>query len=115
MRSWAGLAAGAALAVLALPFLQCGGGTSEADPEPEIPLPDRVAPVDGGLDTGVTPIDAADGSASPCDLTKPFGKPITLPELDAPSHRATPRLSGDELSIYFTTAGAMTAADLSTA
>jgi WD40-like Beta Propeller Repeat len=117
MRCWAGLAAGAALALL---FVQCGGGDAGKEGEEGIPLPDRVDSVDGGLvDTKPGPPQeeaGADGTAGPaCNVAKPFGTPVPLTELDALGHRSTPRLSADELTIYFTTPGATTAADLSMA
>src|SRR3954447_19462640 len=112
MRCWAGLAAGAALALLSV---QCGKSASE-EPEDVIALPDRVDPGDGGLaDTKAPPPEEAGEAVPGCDPSKPFGTPVVLTELDALAHRSTPRLSADELTIYFTTAGAMTAADISMA
>lgn len=52
-----------------------------------------------------TPVD--DGE---CDPAKPFGTPVMLFALDMKS--ATPRLSHDELTIYFTSDNANTATDL---
>ncbi len=64
-----------------------GGGVNEPpDPDPD--------PEDGGSETSVP---------SPCDVTKPFGAPVRLQDFDATAHRASPRLSADELTIYYTT------------
>ena len=61
MRCWAGLGAGAALALL---FVQCGGGGGAADDgDNGVPLPDRVDSVEGGLiDTKAPP--AVDGAVA---------------------------------------------------
>jgi hypothetical protein len=113
MRRWAGLAAGAAVALL---FVQCGGDSAAAD-EDAIPLPDRGDLVDSGR-VDASPAPSLDGpvDATPaCDGAKPFSAPVALSEFNAPAHRSTPRLSADELTIYFTSAGNGTAADLSIA
>ncbi len=109
MRPWALRAA------LALLLVQCGGGGS-ANSDDSLPLPDRLDPIDGGrLDASrpSPPADSAVDASPSCDVSKPFGAPIRLAELSATAHRSTPRLSADELTIYFTTAGMGTGADLS--
>ena len=47
--------------------------------------------------------------------SKPFGTPFPVAELSATVTRSTPRLSADELAIYFTTNNADAGADLSMA
>lgn len=109
----------AASALLALLALRCGA-QKDADGRGDLPLPERAAFVDGGArDATVSssPLDAAVGDVPPpaCDTTKPFGAPVRLAELDAGAALSTPRLSADELTIYFTSHGATTGSDLSMA
>ncbi len=93
-------------AALALRAAQCsseGGGD-----DPSINVPPRKDGVDAGdvEDASVeATIDANVPDTGPCDPKKPFGAPTRLPEFDAGAHQATPRLSHDELTIYFTTSG----------
>lgn len=113
MRSWAVLAASAALALL---MARCGGGGSGAG-EDGVRLPHRIDAIDGALRDAPAPpppLDAnVDAPPPACDVTKPFGTPLRIAELDAATHRATPHLSADELTIYYTTSGLNTGADLS--
>lgn len=109
-------AAGALLALLAL---QCGGDGSARD-RGDLPLPERADLVDAGTNdtsTASSPLDSSviEPLAPACDVAKPFGAPVRLPELDAAAARSTPRLSADELSLYFTSHGATTGSDLSVA
>jgi Tol biopolymer transport system component len=70
------------------------GGASAAPAKTATPSPSGDAgPV------GAPPPPAAPAAA--CDLTKPFLAPVTVPGLG--TDEATPRLSRDELVIYFTT------------
>lgn len=92
----------------------CGGDSPAAD-DP-IGLPDREEPDGARTDAGDGGADAAlaDSRAPGCDLAKPFATPTRLTELDEATPRSTPRLSADELSLYFTTRGdsGTTGADL---
>jgi len=94
MRRWAGLFAVFATA-LAIVHVACS--SDEAAPDESVPLPDRGAPEAAAPDV-VVPADAG----PPCDPKKPFGAPTRIPGLDAAVMVATPRLSHDELTIYFT-------------
>lgn len=71
-------------------------GASGDSVESDIPLPDRVPTTDGGPE-------ARADAAPACDPARPFGAPRLVPGLDTSDFFATPRLSPDELSIYFTT------------
>lgn len=116
----AAITALAAMLVLALALafsttaVSCGGDSPAAD-EP-IGLPDREEPDGASSDAGDGGLDAAlaDSRAPACDLTKPFATPLRLTELDEATPRSTPRLSADELTLYFTTRGdaGTTGADL---
>jgi hypothetical protein len=125
MRRWAARAwihaAGVSIP-LALLFVQCGGGSSTPD-DGDLALPNRIDVADSGADASDAPRSDAkpspDGAlvdAAPlrCDPSKPFGTPVRLPEFDAAGLRSTPRLSADELTIYFTTSVGTTS-DLSMA
>lgn len=75
----------------------------DAPPENPINLPFR----DGDVVDGEASLPAQDVVVPPkpvgeCDLGKPFGAPVLMPGLDANAFLATPRLSQDELTIYFT-------------
>jgi hypothetical protein len=110
---WAACAAGAAL-------VECGGDPSPLD-DGSVPLPDREPIPDAGR-SDAAPRDAASTTdAAPpepaCDPAKPFGDAALLPGAsawDPTVPYSTPRLSFDELTIYFTTrpAAAGKAADL---
>jgi Tol biopolymer transport system component len=118
MRRWAALAGTGVLAAPALLLAQCGTSSSSTESD-DIALPDRVDPADAGT-VDASPLPSPDASvpdaALPgCDRTKPFGAPVRLAEFDAASPRATPRLSADELTIYFTTRGSGNGTDLSSA
>ena len=103
MRSWAVLASISVGASLALVFVQCGGD-DHASGGDDLALPDRVDIIDTGIIDGAFTVDSSTGDAGPrCDRGKPFGTPVRLAEFDATTTRATPRLSADELTIYFTT------------
>jgi Tol biopolymer transport system component len=57
---------------------------------------------DGGADTGVdVAIDAPDSSGPTCDTSKPFGAPVLITELSTTEHDLFPRLTHDELTVYF--------------
>ncbi len=115
----AGLAASTALAalgatlalvaalVLASASASCGGDGAAGDDDP-IGLPDREepdgAPSDASADASAD-APATDANTTGCDLERPFNPPVRLTELDEATHRSTPRLSADELTLYFTTFG----------
>lgn len=86
----ASLAGAAALA-------HCGGDAPQENDS--VRLPGRAPGDDGG--------EGADGGdaepAAACDPGKPFGSPALVAGLDPAAFAATPRLSADELTIYFTT------------
>lgn len=63
-----------------------------------VPLPDRAPSAEGGEDARTV-----DAALLACDALKPFGAPTLVAGLDTTKFFATPRLSKDELSIYFTT------------
>ena len=117
MRPWAWLAAAGASGPLALLLLHCGS-TGATDGGDDVPLPNRVDAVDSGLTTDATRVDAvstADARVPSCDPSKPFGVPVRVADFDPNAARSTPRLSPDELTIYFTSNGADAGADLSMA
>jgi hypothetical protein len=112
MRPWAWLVAAGTGAALAMAFVQCGGDDSASDKGGDLPLPDRADPGDAA--PGDASLDAAP-TGPRCDLSKPFGTPFPVAELPATSTHTTPRLSADELTIYFTTNNADAGSDLSMA
>ena len=118
MRSWARLAAAGVSGSLALLLLHCGsrGATDGGD---DVPLPNRVDAIDSAaMTTDATIPDAAatvDARVASCDPSKPFGTPVRVADFDPNAARSTPRLSPDELTIYFTSNGADAGADLSMA
>jgi Tol biopolymer transport system component len=111
MRPWAWLVAAGTGAALAMALVQCGGDDSATDKGGDLPLPDRAEPDSGTADA---PVDSAP-SGPRCDPSKPFGTPFPIAEFPATSTRTTPRLSADELTIYFTTNNADAGNDLSAA
>jgi Tol biopolymer transport system component len=103
MRPWAVLASISVGASLALLFVQCGGDGSATGSD-DLALPDRVDSIDTGIVDGAFTVDSSTTTPAPaCDPTKPFASPVRLAEFDATTTRATPRLSADELTLYFTT------------
>jgi len=77
-------------------------GDDEAPPENPINLPFRD---DGGDAEASLPSEDVVVPPKPvpdCDLAKPFGPPVLVAGLDPNASLATPRLSQDELTIYFT-------------
>lgn len=74
---------------------------SDEDAATTIPEDDagQAEPVDAGT------VDAGndDAAVPACDKTKPFGAPTRIPGTDGTVLQATPRLSADELTVYFTT------------
>jgi hypothetical protein len=120
MGRWPWLGAIGACGPLALLLLQCGGGDA-ASAGDDIALPTRVDGLtDGGSEAEDAPRSdsstfAPDAPPPRCDLAKAFGAPVRLADFDAKSARATPRLTPDELAIYFTTNGADAGDDLSMA
>jgi Tol biopolymer transport system component len=83
--------------------LSCADDTSRADAPIRLPSRedggggDGRAPLPPGEDIPVPPTPVPD-----CDPKKPFGKPTLVPGFDPTVPLATPRLSLDELTIYFT-------------
>jgi hypothetical protein len=119
MRPWAWLTAAGAVGSLALVLLHCGS-TGATDGGDDVPLPSRVDAIDSGVTRDATSADAdaattADARIASCDPSKPFGTPVRVADFDPNAARATPRLSPDELTIYFTSNSADAGADLSMA
>ena len=117
MRPWAWLAAAGASGSLALLLLHCGS-TGATDGGDDVPLPNRVDAHDSGVTTDAMSADVtktSDARVASCDPSKPFGTPVRVADFDPNAARATPRLSPDELTIYFTSKGADAGADLSMA
>ncbi len=87
-----------------------GAGTTESgSPAGAATLPPKAsdgtagssaAPASGTTAPGTPP---APAPVTTCDLTKPFAAPTALDGFSPGAHVATPRLSHDELTIYFTT------------
>src|SRR5262245_50225860 len=67
---------------ITLPSREDGGGDAQLPPGEDIPVPPTPKP--------------------DCDPSKPFATPAPVPGFDANAALATPRLSADELTIYFT-------------
>lgn len=98
-----------AAAVLA----SCGGSTPTDDGEAT--LPSRI---DGGDDGPVeaaveaaAPVDAQppqDASVPPCDLTKPFGAPVAITELNTTDEDILSDVSPDGLTLYLASNHAVT-------
>lgn len=105
MRGWARRAPLLLVGALGLRLVQCA--TDGAADDPNIGVPPRIDAPDAG-DADTTDVHTNVGDAGPCDPKKPFGAPVRLAELDASAQAATPRLSHDELTIYFTTQGTST-------
>lgn len=104
MRGWARRAPALVVCALALRLVQCA---SEAGPDdPNVGLPPRVDR-EGGADADFSDVQTIvnDTGVPSCDPSKPFGAPGRLAEIDAGIQAATPRLSHDELTLYFTTQG----------
>src|SRR5256885_16985820 len=107
---------------LALALLAACESSAEP-PNDDVPLPERVPIRDAGRDraSDAEPDDAStdapvDSPTAACDTTKPFGAATHLPGAwVAAEHYSTPRLSADELTVYFTTHGAAGDAELGTA
>src|SRR5258706_16318717 len=85
------------LAVAGL-LAQCGGDDGDSS-SGEIGLPER-APPDGAAGDGGD--DGGDAASRICDPATPFGAPTLVPGLDSKDSYTGPRLSKDELTIYFT-------------
>jgi Tol biopolymer transport system component len=100
------------MAPVALLLLHCGTSSPSANDDP-VALPSRTTP-DAATDAPAA--DAADAApdtpAAACDPTKPFGAPVRIADFDAASANTSPRLSPDELTMYFTTTTATTNSDL---
>lgn len=85
---------------------------SGAEDTPSARLPQsNDAPADGANAPGTSTPPATDPTTPPsnpvpgtkCDLTKAFGAPVLVAGLPTSQHFATPRLSSDEKTIFFTT------------
>ncbi len=72
-----------------------GGDVDGTTPSSTLPPSKSTSTPDAGVDATAPP-------ASSCDPTKPFGKPALVVGLDGGEHESTPRLSANELTIYFT-------------
>src|SRR5580704_4820353 len=78
-----------ALGLTVLPLLACAAILGIDDGIP------RDAGPDGSSDAH------SEAEAGPCNLSAPFGTPVPLSELNTPDYEAQPRLSPDELTVYF--------------
>ena len=117
MRGWSCLGA---VVVAVIGAASCSSGSATPDDGSTLPARPRDAggggDLDGGGDSGNTTVFPTDNDASTnvndkeCDPAKPFGTPVLL--LDPMAKSATPRLSHDELTIYFTADNATTSTDL---
>ncbi|MBS2018018.1 MAG: PD40 domain-containing protein [Deltaproteobacteria bacterium] len=115
MGAWRRRASPLVASAFALTLVRCAtryGSEDPATPEPP-PVGDAggggEASLDGSTPDGAVPV----VDAGPlCDKTKPFGAPARLAELDPTIHAASPRLSHDELTLYFTTSSQAGDADL---
>jgi Tol biopolymer transport system component len=122
------VAAFALLVVLVTGLVQCNGSTDAASDD--LPLPERGPGSDGGRHEGDgSTLDAnggddssvgldggEDASLPACDRAKPFGAPTHLAGAwVATEPYSTPRLSADELTIYFTTRSAAGDSDMASA
>jgi Tol biopolymer transport system component len=58
------------------------------------------ATIDSGADVDAADVDAAD-AGPPCDLSKPFGTPVNIAELNTSADESNSRLTADELAVYF--------------
>ena len=85
------------VAWLAFAGLLAHCGDAAVPPEGDVNLPDRVPTAEGGTDA------RSDAAPLACDPRRPFGASKLVPGLDTSDFFATPRLSPDELAIYFTT------------
>lgn len=114
MRKWLSVAA-SALGILAV--IDCGGEGDGLPDRSGVGLPDRDSTTTsaeaGAGDPDARPAFPDEGDATTpvngdveCDPNKPFGTPQLV--FDAATRSATPRLSADELTIYFTADGAAT-------
>jgi hypothetical protein len=56
--------------------------------------------------------DAATDAPTGCDLAAPFGAPVAVAELNTPATETDPRLTHDELTMYFTRIDGATADDI---
>ena len=105
--------AAAAIAGCAVPNLtpqENEASGAEDSPAARLP-PSNDKPADDTSAPGTSTPPASDPTTPPsnpmpgakCDLTKPFGAPVLVAGLPTHQHFATPRLSSDERTIFFTT------------
>jgi Tol biopolymer transport system component len=94
-------------------FVQCKKSSSPAEDDTPIPNPERMLPDADVEEAAPPPTDSGSDTSPPtCDRTQPFGKPVRVAELDANGAFTHPRLSPDELTMYFTQTTATTSSDL---
>jgi hypothetical protein len=99
VRRAACLAVGVAFA---FPLLECAGGDANGD-DLDIGVPKRLDGAEAGVEDGPNTTTDAKPAPPACNPQKPFGAPVLLAGFDPSKPFATPRLSADELTIYFTT------------
>lgn len=98
----------AGCAVPELPPNDSEGSGAEDTPRASLPPTNDKAKDDRGEGTQAPPASDPTPPSNPmpgtkCDLTKPFGAPMLVNGLSTTQHFATPRLSSDERTIFFTT------------
>jgi hypothetical protein len=75
--------------------------SDEAPAEDEVGLPPRTGTPDAGTDSAPTPEPPDTGAPSPpCDLTKPFGSPMLVTEVNTAAADVVTDVSADELTMY---------------
>jgi hypothetical protein len=79
----------------------CSGG-DDAPAGFDTPIPDR-SPPDAGPDGAPDAAPQDGASSSECDVTKPFGAPVALAELNTPDEDVLSDMSADELTAYVST------------
>ena len=87
-----------------------GGDSGTADGGDDATMQADAESVDSGKDaslsdaTSDTGADAGADAGPACDLSKPFGAPVAMTDLDTPANEGDARLTHDELTVYFTRA-----------
>lgn len=79
------------------------GGLDQSSEEEQDGDADSGNALEGGASSDATTDDSAPPAPPACDPNKPFGAPTRIPGTSDTLQQATPRLSADELTIYFTT------------
>jgi hypothetical protein len=111
--AWLGFVAPA---LLALVLVRCAESSPSAPAPADVPLPPRGDADTDPSDAAVAPGDGGPDAGPPaCDTTKPFGAAVRVADFEALAHRASPHLSADELTIYFTTTSPANSSELTMA